>query len=241
MKHVSQSLTNLLSSKNLRFQVYFFEFQKQLLLFESNLDKKLKKEKTGSIFIIGAILSDLLNSQFFSENVFQQILEFLLKTENCTYESLFQTIEIFVLCENLSSEEKKTFQLFKNFVSCFVEKKEFFARSRGSNESQKSTFPKKYKKKIYYLYRITYSPSAFDPNLCVDDKKYYSGYRGTYFRPIYDTSYLVSSDTIQNLKKISKKDCFQKKILGIFFLKRMLLKLRFIITIFLMEKIIQNF
>lgn len=220
MKLVVQSLTNLLSSKNLCFNFYFFEFQKQLFLFESNLDKKLKKEKTGSIFIIGAILSDLLNSKFFSENVFQQILEFLLETENLTYKSLFQTIEIFLLCENFSSEEKKIFQLFKNFVSCSVEKEEFLS----SSDSQKSTFPKKYKKKIYYLYRITYSPSkkfisspsASEPNLSVENKKYYCGYRGTYLRPIDDVSYLGSSNTIRNLKKNSEKECFQKKILGIF-------------------------
>ena len=220
MKLIVQSLTNLLSSKNLCFHLYFFEFQKQLFLFESNLDKKLKKEKRGSVFIIGAILSDLLNSKFFSENIFQQILEFLFETENLTYESLFQTIEIFLLCENLSSEEKKTFQLFKNFVSNSVEKEEFLS----SSESQKSTFPKKYKKKIYSLYRITYSPSkkfisspsASEPNLCVEDKKYYCGYRGTSLRPVDDVSYLGSSDTVRNLKKNSEKDCFQKKILGIF-------------------------
>ena len=180
----------------------------------------MKKEKRGSVFIIGAILSDLLNSKFFSENIFQQILEFLFETENLTYESLFQTIEIFLLCENLSSEEKKTFQLFKNFVLNSVEKEEFLS----SSESQKSTFPKKYKKKIYYLYRITYSPSkkfisspsASEPHLCVEDKKYYCGYRGTSLRPVDDVSYLGSSDTVRNLKKNSEKDCFQKKILGIF-------------------------
>lgn len=82
----SQSIANLFSSKNLHSNSFFSEFQKHLFLVESNWDKKLKKEKIGSIFIIGAILADLLSSKQFSKNVFPEILKFLFETENLTYE-----------------------------------------------------------------------------------------------------------------------------------------------------------
>ena len=52
------------------------------------------------------------------------------------------------------------------------------------------------------------------------NKKYYCGYRGIYFRPCDDVSYWSSSKIIQNLKKNSEQNCFQKKILGIFLFEK---------------------
>lgn len=117
MNFPSQTLENLLSSKNILYNSLFSEFQKHLFEFNFNVNKKLNKEKIGSLFIIGAIFSDLFTSKSFSKNVFPELFQFILKTENLTYESLFKTIEIFSLCETLSTEEKILLQLFKNFVA----------------------------------------------------------------------------------------------------------------------------
>lgn len=187
MQSVSQSLTDLLSSKNLYFNPFFSEFRKKLSVVEFNLKKKWKKEKFGSIFIIGAILSDLFNYKHFSKEIFEKILKFLFETENCTYENLLQTIEIFFLCDNLSSEEKEILQMFQDFVTCPTEKKNFLSESPSA---EKDAFSKKRKKKIFYLYRITYSPTdSSTGHREKRTKKYYSGYRGTFLSPFQDTAY----------------------------------------------------
>jgi hypothetical protein len=225
MQSVSQSLTDLFSSKNLYFNPFFSEFRKKLSLGESNLKKKWKKEKFGSVFIIGAILSDLFNSKCFSKEIFEKILKFLFETENLTYENVLQTIEIFFLCDNLSSEEKKILQMFQDFLTCPTEKKKFLSESPCLWQAEKDAFSvegeKRKKKKIFYFYRITYSPS--EPNTGHKEKrtkKYYSGYRGTFLSPFQDTAYWSSSKVIQNLRKTSEKDCFTKKILGIFLFEK---------------------
>lgn len=211
MQSVFQSLTGLLSSKNLYFNPFFSEFEKKFSLVESNSKKnkkKWKKEKSGSVFIIGAILSDLYNSKRFSKEIFEKILKFFFETENLTYENLLQTIEIFFLWDNLSSEEKEILQMFQDFVTCHTEKKKFLSESPCLWQEEKRK-----KKKIFYLYRITYSPS--ETSKCLNKKKtkkYYSGYRETCLSPFQDTAYWSSSKVIQNLRKTSEKDCFTKKI-----------------------------
>jgi hypothetical protein len=216
MQSVFQSLTDLLSSKNLYFNPFFSEFRKKLSLVESNFQKKWKKEKSGSVFIIGAILSDLFNSKRFSKEIFEKILKFLFETENLTYENLLQTIEIFFLCDNLSSEEKEILQMFQDFVTCPTEKKKFLSELPCLWQGEKRK-----KKKIFYFYRITYSPSEpITGHSEKRTKKYYSGYRGTFFSPFQDTAYWSSSKVIQNLRKTSEKDCFTKKILGIFLFEK---------------------
>jgi hypothetical protein len=109
----SQSIANLFCSKNLHSNSFFSEFQKKLSLVESNCKKKWKKEKSGSVFIIGAILSDLFNSKHFSKEIFEKILKFLFETENLTYENLLQTIEIFFYVTIFLQKKRKFFKCFK--------------------------------------------------------------------------------------------------------------------------------
>lgn len=125
MQIVFQSLTNLLSSKNLYFNPYFSEFRKKFSLAELNSKKKWKKEKSGSVFIIGAILSDLFNSKRFSKKIFEKIFKFLFETENLTYENLLQTIEIFFYVKIFLQKKRKFFKCFKILLLVPLRKKNF--------------------------------------------------------------------------------------------------------------------
>lgn len=125
MQSVFQSLTDLLSSKNLYFNPFFSEFRKKLSLVESNFQKKWKKEKSGSVFIIGAILSDLFNSKRFSKEIFEKILKFLFETENLRYENLLQTIKIFFYVTIFLQKKRKFFKCFKIFLLVPLRKRNF--------------------------------------------------------------------------------------------------------------------
>lgn len=106
--------------------------------------------------------------------------------------------------------------MFQDFVTCPTQKKKFLNESPCFREVEKRK-----KKKIFYFYRITYSPSETSTGHSKKrTKKYYSGYRGTFLNPFQDTRYWSSSKVIQNLRKTSEKDCFTKKILGIFLFKK---------------------